>query len=120
MGHEYSGCPSIKNCLDRDEVGTYDIKKVEEYLVTGFPLEVTSRMSFPCVMSGEVFSGELCYRTDGEWLWQDDLAYYLTRYSVALPPRFLDQMKHNEYAPPAVSDEQIVALDWPVLCFRNE
>ncbi len=32
-------------------------------------------------------------RTDGEWAWPADLAYYVEKYSVGLPEKFLQHVR---------------------------
>jgi hypothetical protein len=41
--------------------------------------------------------GENMARTDGSWVWRDDLAYYVKHYHISLPEEFVEFMKEREY-----------------------
>jgi len=73
----------------------------------------TSRRSFPCLISGESFSGSLSVRTDGVWVWQDDLAHYVKDHNVALPQEFLTHIKSNNYAVPSLISVDESKLQFP-------
>ena len=50
--------------------------------------------SVPDVLGAEgTIVGDLGLRTDGEWLWRSDLAYYVRYYHVELDPRFVAHVR---------------------------
>lgn len=46
-------------------------------------------------------------RTDGVWLWSGDLAYYVRKYGVALPPEFLSHMAARGWKAPPLDDQAL-------------
>ena len=53
---------------------------------------------------------QLAVRTDGEWAWSGDLAYYVARYGVAIPDELEASMERNGWEPPPLTREQIREL----------
>lgn len=51
--------------------------------------------------------------TDGIWSWPSDLAYYVENYHVELPADFVRHMQEQDWQPPVLSHEALVALDPP-------
>jgi len=47
-------------------------------------------------------------RTDGDWLWREDLAYYVRRHRVRLPEDFLALIRARNYVVPP-RDEELLA-----------
>jgi hypothetical protein len=42
--------------------------------------------------------------TDGDWLWRDDLAYYVEKHNVSVPADFLELIRQRHYAVPEVDE----------------
>jgi hypothetical protein len=57
----------------------------------------------------EILSGS-SIMTDGEWLWRQDLSYYVRRHHVALPPDLLTTIRERRYTVPSVDEERLIAL----------
>lgn len=53
--------------------------------------------------------GPLGIQTDGVWVWPSDLAYYVDRYNIALPPEFLAHLERQAYRLP--TQEEIDQMD---------
>ena len=49
-------------------------------------------------------------RTDGEWVWPRDLAYYVRAYRVALPREFIANVRERHGRPPPLSRDELVRL----------
>lgn len=111
FGRGYENCPSIHDFVGSENSPTYDVGRQLLYLETAHVIAATSRMNFPCVITGTVFHGSLCVRTDGVWWWHDDLGHYIKKHRVFLPPAMVAVIEENNYSPPSVSDEQISQLD---------
>ena len=47
----------------------------------------------------------MSFRTDGEWVWSEALAYYVAEYGIAPEGEFRDHAADLEYQLPEVSDE---------------
>jgi hypothetical protein len=74
------------------------------YLAAGTALLVTTATEpdFVDPSRGEVVP--MNFRTDGEWVWNDALAYYLTEYGLAPETEFLAAMREADWVCPAVDD----------------
>ncbi|MEU4243593.1 hypothetical protein [Actinoplanes sp. NPDC026619] len=57
----------------------------------------------------EILSGSSIL-TDGEWLWRQDLSYYVRRHHVTLPPELLATIRERQYTIPSVDEERLIAL----------
>jgi hypothetical protein len=42
--------------------------------------------------------------TDGDWIWRDDLAYYVARHNVIVPAEFLELIRRRQYVVPDVDE----------------
>ncbi|RAS63639.1 hypothetical protein C8D87_10640 [Lentzea atacamensis] len=50
---------------------------------------------------------QFALRTDGEWIWPNSLAYYVTNHHVELPAEFLDRMAAHDWVAPEL-DQDVV------------
>ena len=82
-----------------------DVDQVVSYLRAGHPLidmmdvqkDVFDR-SQPSIMNGSSIL------TDGDWLWREDLAYYVRKHNVMLPDEFLESIRQRNYVVPEVDE----------------
>ncbi|MFO0549698.1 MAG: hypothetical protein U0271_15000 [Polyangiaceae bacterium] len=58
------------------------------------------------VISGATNIARDEFVTDGTWVWDACLSYYVTRYGVGLPPGFIDRMRARNWAAPRLTTEQ--------------
>lgn len=49
-------------------------------------------------------------RTDGTWIWRDDLHYYVSKYHLSLPSAFLAHIRKNEYTTPPVPVSRLIEI----------
>jgi hypothetical protein len=115
MGSHYSFCPSIYDWIDLKEVEIYgeNLPKILNYLRTATVVVTTNAINFPNIITGEKKFGSVSYRTDGVWLWFDDLADYIEKNHVTLPKNFVSHIMRQGYNPPNVSNIKPEDLDWP-------
>jgi hypothetical protein len=95
----------------RDHVGAPlpDVEAVADYLGGGHELITAMDLSRDVFdESRDVMNGS-SIRTDGEWLWRDDLAYYVSRHDVALPEEFLRAIRDRNYVVPDLDDATLDA-----------
>ena len=114
-GDDYKKLVSIKEFVYPEVVKGYNLQGVKNYLTNSLLLSSTSRMAFPCPFTGKLYEGSISFRTDGEWLWLDDLPFYIENYNVALPTSFLQKMDKNNYMPVKLWGGNPEELDWPKL-----
>jgi hypothetical protein len=108
--------PDTGEVVLREDLGTLDEEdklKLVEYLVGGFPLEGTSART-PDLLDpqapAQVPSG---WRTDGTWIWQAALSYYVNKYGVAPESQFLEHVRERDFELAEPSAEQVQeALVW--------
>ena len=118
FGAPYSRCPSIHDFVFPTVARSYDAR-LPEYLTGGQTIASTSRSSFPDPFSGARRSGSVSFRTDGVWVWLDDLPDHVENHGVALPTAFLMNIEANQYRPPAVDPSEFSQLEWPPIAQDN-
>lgn len=114
-GPAYANCPSVRDFVCPSVAQSYAQRRLREYLTSAQEVASTSRQNFPSPFSGARRSGSISFRTDGTWLWLDDLPDYIEEHGVAIPAAFLAQIEANNFVPPKVDQEAIAKLEWPVL-----
>ncbi|MGZ4636768.1 MAG: hypothetical protein ACXVYY_17115 [Oryzihumus sp.] len=82
---------------------------VARYLRAGFPLVVTGSLGtdFFAPERGEV--SRINTMTDGEFLWPEDLAYYVETYGARPPADFLAHVR-AQGSPPRLTKDELAAL----------
>jgi len=105
-GQAYHRCPSIRDFVNPLISLKYD-------RLTAQVVASTSRSSFPCPFTGERKAGSISIRTDGSWLWLDDLADYIDDYNVVIPANWLTEIEIRSYIPPRVDLSKIQELQQP-------
>ena len=50
-------------------------------------------------------------RTDGTWVWPDELAYYIEKYHVELPDEFVRHMAAHGFIPPVPPDDEELQIE---------
>lgn len=113
-GQEYTKCPSILDWVKPEIVRNYNLVQVSSYLLNSQELSSTSGEVFPDPFTNELVKGTISFRTDGEWLWLDSLPYYIEKYDVALPKKFLESIQRNNFKPVRWSGD-MDSLDLPDL-----
>jgi hypothetical protein len=87
-----------------------DADRVVAYLAAGQPLiDMMDIENDPLDPARQVMNGSSIL-TDGEWLWRQDLAYYVRRHHVALPEEFLSEIRRRRYVVPESSVETLTEL----------
>jgi hypothetical protein len=112
-GPGYEACPSARDFVFPEITRTYDKRRLKEYLTNAHVIASTSRSRFPCPFTGRRTTGSISFRTDGHWLWLDDLADYVDRFDIAIPSEFLENIEKNGFTPPVVLEDVTQKLEWP-------
>ncbi|MEU6075880.1 hypothetical protein [Micromonospora sp. NPDC047074] len=82
-----------------------DVDEVVRYLRAGYVLiDMMDLADDPFDPARQVMNGSTI-RTDGDWLWRDDLAYYVHRHRVTLPEDFLALIRERRYVMPHRDEE---------------
>lgn len=113
-GKHYENYPSVHGFIDEAKNSKYDKEQLLRYLRDGHIIAATSRINFPNPVTGEVIGGSLCNRTDGKWLWFDDLADYVENNHAVIPDQWYLDIQNNNFIVPEVDAQQVEAtLEWP-------
>jgi hypothetical protein len=113
-GAAYQNCPSAKEFVVPEVNHFYSKDRLRNYLSSAPIIVSTSRRNFPNPFTGELIGGSISFRTDGKWLWLDDLPDYIEKHGVAIPTVWLAEIEARDYKPPEkVDDELIERLEWP-------
>ena len=113
-GTVYAKCPSAISFVVPATNAKYEKAKLRAYLTSAPVVASTSRRNFPNPFTGERAAGSVSFRTDGKWLWLDDLADYVDHHAVTLPDAWLAEIEERNYIPPeSVADEVVAQLEWP-------
>ncbi|KAB1162258.1 hypothetical protein F6X68_00850 [Micromonospora sp. AMSO12t] len=82
-----------------------DVDEVVRYLRGGYVLiDMMDLADDPFDSTRQIMNGSTI-RTDGDWLWRDDLAYHVHRHRVALPDEFLALIRERRYTVPHRDEE---------------
>lgn len=93
-------------------VAKYDKERLRKYITRASVVASTSRWAFPSPFTGERFGESISFRSDGAWVWLDDLPDYIECYNLAIPTRWFTHILEHDYVPPSnIIDAS--KLDWP-------
>lgn len=81
------GNPEGPSLYEREALSEQDKERVIGYLRSGAVLAATQTVAVDPMTSTSLAPLQLL--TDGEWVWYNDLAYYVQAYDVRLDPAFL-------------------------------
>lgn len=87
-----------------------DEAQLARYLSGGAVLATTGQLVTDALSDDPAPVARLDIRTDGEWVWPDDLSYYVTRYHVELPAEFVSHAASRRWEPPLLSEQELEAL----------
>ena len=111
FGEHYIDCPSIQDFVDK--AWHYpNVDSMVTYLTIAPIVATTSRMAIPWATGSGDGRSSISYRTDGIWLWLDDLDYYVLHHHVRLPDSFVKHMENINYKAPQITLD-MERLPWP-------
>jgi hypothetical protein len=89
-----------------------DKKRLIDYL-RGAPLALATCAGFvKCLLcSRQLELGS--HRSDGTWLWPDDLAHYVEEHEVRLPTNLEQHIRDHHYRAPEQLEVPVEQLPWP-------
>jgi hypothetical protein len=90
--HSADRHPEVRIGLDHQERD-----RVVAYLSRGAPLLITLALSDDVMDPALAGIVPMNFRTDGEWIWSDAIAYYLDRYGLAPDDAFLEHIRQRRY-----------------------
>lgn len=81
--------PSIKDSFEAEAYAGQD--KIADYLRNGRVTLCATSASVD-VLTGQQIDGRKCLMTDGEYSWNNTLAYYVEKYNLRLPTEFEEKV----------------------------
>jgi hypothetical protein len=100
---------SIKPCLAKGDAAVKDL--VAGYLEQGSTLAATAQRVFDVLDENKPDAGALAMITDGAWIWPADLPYYVRKYNISLPVKFVEHAKRSNWKPAEVSHQDLVDIE---------
>ncbi|HEY1187308.1 MAG TPA: hypothetical protein VGE74_06600 [Gemmata sp.] len=76
------------------------------------PINWVSTPSCRCLLC-ESKLPQICYQSDGYWVWPRSLSHYLYWHSVVLPERLVEHIRNQDYVPPEQISGPVHLLPWP-------
>ncbi|HEY1370396.1 MAG TPA: hypothetical protein VGF23_24920 [Gaiellaceae bacterium] len=95
----------------RDALPPDERDRIAGYLRDGEVLATTGQRVGDALDPERTDVAELAILTDGDWVWPADLAYYVATYGVELPAAFVDAMRARSWQLPALSEDELVAVE---------
>jgi hypothetical protein len=84
---------------------------VAGYLEKGTVLAATAQRVFDVLDDEKSDAGQLAVMTDGVWVWPADLPYYVRKYNISLPGRFVEHAKLSKWTPPKLSTKDLLDIE---------
>ena len=106
-----SDLPRIEDAV-RENIVIDHLDGVVSYLENTPIVLATSGHRTRCLFCDEQI-GSSVYRSDGVWLWPDDLSHYVRVHEVALPEAFVEHIRNVNYIPPDECRVRLEDLPWP-------
>ena len=92
LGKEVSqSLPSIY--IDRDKMPMESVPLVLDYLASGVPVFDIMEASTDPFDNNKRMSGGPSLVSDGDWVWRNDLAYFVEKYRLGLSDEFIQQVR---------------------------
>jgi hypothetical protein len=114
-GQAYEKYPSILDFVDKQRNSSYEKARLKQYLENGIVVVTTSRINFPSPFTGKIGEGDISWRTDGTWVWFDDLFEYIDHHDLAIPDEWYEHIKYSNFEIPEVDELDMDKLDLPNL-----
>ena len=112
FGPAYARCPSIESFVDRSWAHPRRADLVA-YLAAAPIVASTSRTAIPWARGPGDGRSVVSFRSDGRWLWLDDLDYYVAEQDVRLPDAFVADIEARGFRPPAELEVDMKDLPQP-------
>ena len=108
LAHGDPSGPSLVR--DKDALPESRRSRIARYLRGGAVLATTGRYVDDYLAPEQTRVAPLEVRTDGEWVWSGDLAYYVSQYGVSIPEDFLRRMEDRSWAPPTPTRAEVLEV----------
>lgn len=114
-GIKYTNYPAIQMFVDPSINCIYEKQMLIEYLNRGIIVATTSRINFPSPFDGKISPGSISFRTDGNYMWLDNISELINYNNLIIPEKWHNEMKMKHFIMPEVSESQLENVEWPSL-----
>jgi hypothetical protein len=108
----YSYNPKIEEYVDVEINNTYEKNKLVGYLNAGGIVAVTSGLAFENPFTKEKFSDSFAVKTDGLYMWPEDLVVYIEHNGVVIPDEWYKYIESNNFKIPEAVKLENPDVDW--------
>lgn len=93
----------------RPRLGESEVAKVVAFLESGsIVLRTTKRIPDP-LSDSDAPVVPVTLRTDGEWIWNDSLTYFIKKYRIAPADGFMHYLRCRDFAPRRPTEAEVKA-----------
>jgi len=110
-GPSFSKYPSYENFIDPELNEKYDKEKLVHYLISSPITATTSRLNFTPLFDAKFESASISHRTNGSFVWLDDLAIYVANHNFVIPTSWYAQIEEQNFEIQTVTEEDIEVLE---------
>lgn len=105
------GDPDGPSLLEAERRTRDDEAAIVRYLAESPVLAVSGSVVHDILDPQHPVAGRNAVRTDGSWIWPDDLAYYVATYHVDLPAEFIEHGTQAHWAVRTLSQAELEELE---------
>lgn len=70
----------------------------------------TSNRNFPSPFNSEIESGTISFRTDGKWVWLDNISKFIDHNDLAIPENWYKEILNSNFIIPIIEESQFQKL----------
>lgn len=112
-GEDYNNFPSIISFISNEINNNYPKFQLLDYLKNGHVITSTSRSAFQNPFTSQIESGAISIRTDGKWIWLDNICDFIEHNNLVIPFSFYENIKKNNFIIPKENSFNLEDLEWP-------
>lgn len=105
------GDPQGPSLLEAGRRARPDEAAIVRYLAESPVLAISGSAVYDVIDPEHPVSGRNAVRTDGVWIWPDDLAHYVARYHVELPAEFLEHGARMHWSARSLTQAELADLE---------
>ncbi|MGW0412330.1 hypothetical protein ACWERI_27760 [Streptomyces collinus] len=94
--------------------GSYSVQDIVGYLKSGYPILDVMELTTDVIGGAFRVPGGSSVLTDGQYVWREDLAWYVERYNIDLPQDFLEIARRHGFRTPPADHEALLNLSLEV------
>lgn len=109
------GDPEGPSLLEAGRRTRDDEPAIVHYLAESPVLVISGSVVHDVLDPQHPVAGRNAIRTDGVWIWPDDLAYYVANYHIELPAEFIAHGTRNQWAVRQLTQAELEELEREML-----